>query len=229
MTTAPRELEDVLEGSVEPQTGPSQPASWLLLDIGGVLEIVDDSGRAGSFASRWAPVLGLTAEEFTQRIAEADLPDAARNKAVADAYWRGIGGALGASPEQLASMRCDFWDDYCGVANDELLAFLGRLQGQVGLAILSNSGDGAREEEERRYGFSRVFDPICYSHEIGVTKPDAGAFHIALDQMGAQPSGVLFIDDVADNVAAARRLGMRAHLHVDNATTIAAVRAQCSD
>jgi putative hydrolase of the HAD superfamily len=229
MTATPGdELEN---GDLSEKTQPAsqQPPSWLLLDIGGVLEVVDDSGRADTYANRWAPVLGLTPEEFTQRITQADLPDAARSTGVAEAYWRGIGDVLEASPEQLVSMRADFWDDYCGRPNDELLGFLEGLRGEVRLAILSNSGDGAREEEERRYGFSRLFDPICYSHEIGVTKPDAAAFEIALDQMGTQPSNVLFIDDVADNVAAARRLGMRALLHVDNAATIAAIRARLAE
>jgi putative hydrolase of the HAD superfamily len=196
---------------------------WLLLDIGGVLELVDDRGRPQTFASRWAPVLGLTREQFTHRLSRADLPDATRQTGVAEAYWRGVGRALDASADQLTAMRADFWDEYCGVADDELLSYLSGLRGTVGLAILSNSGDGAREEEERRYGFSALFDPICYSHEIGVTKPDAEAFLIALERMGARPDSVLFIDDVAENVAAAQRLGMRAHLHVETGSTIQAL------
>lgn len=198
-------------------------ARWLLLDIGGVLEIVDDASRAGSFAARWAPPLGITADEFTRRIAAADLPDITRRTGVADEYWRRLGAALGASAPQLAALRADFWDDYCGVANEDLLLHLTTLRGRVGLAILSNSGDGAREEEERRYGFSTLFDPICYSHEIGVTKPDPAAFDTAVRLMGAEPHSVLFIDDVTDNVAAARQSGLRAHLHLDTAGTIDAI------
>lgn len=102
--------------------------------------------------------------------------------------------------------------------------FLSTLRGRVGLAILSNSGDGAREEEERRYRFSELFDPICYSHEIGVTKPNPLAFEIALGQMSTQPSNVFFIDDVTENIAAAQELGMRAHLHVDTKSTIDAIQ-----
>lgn len=199
---------------------------WLLLDIGGVLEIVDDESRAGSFAARWAPALGLTEDQFDRQLAQADLPDAAHQTGVAETYWRGFGEAVGASAELLAAMRADSWDEYCGVANEELIAFLSTLRGLVGLAILSNSGDGAREEEERRFRFSELFDPICYSHEIGFTKPDPAAFEIALGQMGTQPSSVLFIDDVAANVAAAQELGIRAHLHVDTETTIEVIR-QC--
>jgi HAD superfamily hydrolase (TIGR01509 family) len=215
---------------VSTNQGPSieRAPEWLLLDIGGVLETVDDRGRRETFAARWAPPLGLSPDQFITRLSQADLPNAARQLGVAEEYWRRFGEALEASSEQLASMRADFWDDYCGTANDELVTYLAQLHGQVGLAILSNSGDGAREEEERRYGFSRLFDPICYSHEIGVTKPDEAAFRIALEQMSAHPSAVLFIDDVGENVAAARKIGVRAHLHVDNQNTIDAIERSLS-
>jgi FMN phosphatase YigB (HAD superfamily) len=33
----------------------------------------------------------------------------------------------------------------------------------------------------------------------------------------------LFVDNVADNVEAARTLGLQAHLHTDNPTTITAI------
>ncbi|GAA2067261.1 HAD-IA family hydrolase [Leifsonia soli] len=151
------------------------------------------------------------------------MPDATRRTGVAELYWRGIGEAVGASDDLLAQMQSDFWDEYCGVANEELLEYLRGLRETVGLAILSNSGDGAREEEERRFGFSDLFDPICYSHEIGVTKPDRDAFRIALTHMDASPNDVLFIDNVGENTDAAAELGVRAHLHVDTKTTIRAI------
>lgn len=198
---------------------------WLLLDVGGVLEQVDDAAWPGQFRRRWAAAFSLTDEEFSARLSNADLPDAARRTGVDDEYWGRIGAALGASAEVLASMRADFWDAYCGTLNQPLFDFLAGLRGQVGLAILSNSGDGAREEEERRFGFAAVFDPICYSHEIGVTKPEPEAFRIVLDRLDAAPADVLFIDDVPENIEAARAMGIRTHLHEATADTIAAIRA----
>ncbi|MGN6326124.1 HAD-IA family hydrolase [Pseudolysinimonas sp.] len=66
---------------------------------------------------------------------------------------------------------------------------------------------------------------MCYSHELGVAKPDPGAFAHVLDRMNAEPGEVLFIDDAAPNVDAARELGLRAHRHRDDAETIAMIRA----
>ena len=199
------------------------PVRWLLLDVGGVLEITDDGVWPARFRARWAARLGLSESEWEQRLDAADLPDIRTSSGFADRFWVGYCSALGATPTLMAELRADFWDEYCGTANEELLQVLRALRGTVGLAILSNSGDGAREEEERRFGFAELFDPICYSHEIGVEKPDDRAFEVALARMGAAPGEVLFIDNVLRNIEAARRLGLRAHLHIDTDTTIAAL------
>jgi len=198
---------------------------WLLFDVGGVLEVVDDATWPLRFAERCAARFGVTPEELERRLDAADLPDADIRSGVEEEYWARFGAALGADADALAAMRADFWNAYCGSANEVLLAEARRLLGRVGLAILSNSGDGARREEELRYGFAAVFDPICYSHEIGVRKPDARAFEIALRAMGAAADRVLFIDDLPANIEAARSLGMQAHLHADDGTTLAVIRS----
>jgi len=196
---------------------------WLLFDVGGVLERVDDAAWPARFAERCAARVGLPLQQLEERLEAAALPDASTRSDVEAAYWQGFGAAIGADAETLAEIRADFWDAYCGTANEAVLAAARSLVGRVGLAILSNSGDGARREEERRYSFSSLFDPICYSHEIGVSKPDPRAFEIALTAMGAEPAEVLFLDDIPANVAAARKLGIRAHHHEDDEGTLAVI------
>lgn len=198
---------------------------WLLFDVGGVLEVVDDATWPVRFAERCAARLGLTPEALAHRLDAADLPDAGLRSGVEEEYWSRFGAALGADADALAAMRKDFWNAYCGIGNEVLLAEARSLVGRVGLAILSNSGDGARREEERRYGFAALFDPICYSHEMGVAKPDARAFEIALAAMGAAAGRVLFIDDLPANIEAARAVGMQTHRHTDDETTLGAIRA----
>jgi putative hydrolase of the HAD superfamily len=197
--------------------------SWVLFDVGGVLADVDDGSWPGLWEARWAAEAGLAPTEFRARVAAADLPDAAARAGVEDAWWQGLAAAVGVDDPLLARMRADYWDAYCGTPNTELIAYARSLVGRVGLAILSNSGDGAREQEERRFGFSTIFDPICYSHEIGRGKPDPAAYLAALDAMGARPGEVLFVDNAERAVAGARACGIASVLHVDNATTIAAV------
>ena len=197
---------------------------WLLFDVGGVLERVDDDDWPVRFGERWAARMGLAPEELDRRVTAAALPDSSVRSGVEAEYWAGFAAAIGADAGTVAEIRRDFWDAYCGTANEVLLGEARSLVGRIGLAILSNSGDGAREEEERRYGFSRIFDPILYSHETGVSKPDPRAFAIALEAMNADAAEVLFVDDRADNVDAARALGIRAHLHLDDRVTLRLLR-----
>lgn len=198
---------------------------WLLFDVGGVLCTADDSRWPAEFSARWAARLEMSEDEFTTRLASADLPDAGIRADVEDEFWTRYGEAVGADGDVLREMRTDFWNAYCGSPNTPILDFARSVNGQVGLAILSNSGDGARREEERRFGFSAIFDPICYSHEIGVNKPDPRAFRAALGAMEATAEEVVFIDNRQDNVDAASVLGMRGVLHLDNASTLAELGA----
>lgn len=199
------------------------PGRWILFDVGGVLQLVDDDNWPAGFVARSAGRLGISVGEFEARLATVRLPDAGTRSGVEGEFWRVYGSAVGADPALLQAMREDFWDSYCGRANTELIDFARSLVGRVGLAILSNSADGAREQEERRFGFSALFDPICYSHEIGVNKPDPRAFRTVLDRMGATAGSVIFVDNRVDNTEAAAALGLRSILHVDNLTTIRAI------
>jgi len=194
--------------------------AWILFDIGGVLELRDDDAWPVAYVARCADRLGIDVAEFEARLATVRLPDAGTRTGVEEQFWQLFGSAVGAGPQLLPAIRADFWDSYCGVANVELINFAESLAGRIGLAILSNSADGAREQEERRFGFSKIFDPICYSHEIGVNKPNPDAYRIAVERMGTRPESVLFIDDRISNVDAAREFGMDAGLHQDNQATI---------
>lgn len=57
-----------------------------------------------------------------------------------------------------------------------------------------------------------LFSPkrAALSFEIGALKPDPGFFEAALARAGLSPAQVFFVDDRADNVAAARALGIDA-------------------
>lgn len=200
-------------------------AKWILFDIGGVLEVVDDDSWQEQWWQRWRERSGLESAEFDARVAAADLPPIDVTSGTEAELWRRLATALGLGTEQIDAMRADFWNEYCGTANTPLIEFARSLRGRAQLAILSNSADGAREEEERRFAFSEIFDPICYSHEQGVNKPDPQAYLRALERLGAVPENVFFIDDHAVAIAGAADVGIRGIVHRDNAETVAAIEA----
>jgi putative hydrolase of the HAD superfamily len=55
-----------------------------------------------------------------------------------------------------------------------------------------------------------LFHDCFASHRTGLMKPERAAYEHALAALGAAPHEVLFFDDLAPNVAAARSVGMRA-------------------
>ena len=62
-------------------------------------------------------------------------------------------------------------------------------------------------------GYRRRFEREYYSCRIGAAKPSRAYFQHILDDLACEPESVLFVDDVAANVEAARQLGIHAVQH----------------
>jgi epoxide hydrolase-like predicted phosphatase len=54
-----------------------------------------------------------------------------------------------------------------------------------------------------------LVDTVIISAEEGLAKPDERIFHLALERLGVVAQEALFIDDLAVNVEAARRVGIK--------------------
>lgn len=58
--------------------------------------------------------------------------------------------------------------------------------------------------------YRSLFDREFYSCFVGSAKPDVGFFEKVVAQLGCHPGAVLFLDDRAENVAAAKAVGLNA-------------------
>jgi putative hydrolase of the HAD superfamily len=65
----------------------------------------------------------------------------------------------------------------------------------------------------------RLFDTVVDSCEVGVRKPDAAIYHLALERLGVAPEEAVFLDDFEVNLAGARAVGLRAVLVGDGTDT----------
>src|SRR5688500_2724402 len=84
------------------------------------------------------------------------------------------------------------------------------------IAFLSNSNEVHAEIIPRQFsGLFRKDDRFILSHRFRVAKPDPEIFRRALEVLGALPHHIVFIDDLIENVLAARTVGMRAFQFVD--------------
>jgi putative hydrolase of the HAD superfamily len=99
----------------------------------------------------------------------------------------------------------------------------------VGVAMLSNAPIPVAEAIAAA-PWSAVFGAnLTFSAHIGVNKPDAAAYTATLRRLGdPDPGSVLFVDDRADNVAAARSLGIASVHYSGGGDLHAAVSAHLS-
>ncbi len=76
-----------------------------------------------------------------------------------------------------------------------------------------------QEHERARHvwetlGLSQHFDGLFYSAALGAAKPDPEFFHLVQQQLPVSgPAEILFLDDRAENVAAAAALGWQARIY----------------
>ncbi len=211
----------------------------VVFDIGGILEIVPGGGDPTSWSSwfsemmtRWEASLGMPPGELNGQIGEMDrrLMRAGKDGdtgTLSEAEWsEELRLVTGWDQPRVDAFMRDFWDVYCGHPNPELAAYFGGLRPRYQTALLSNSFDGARREEESRYHFSELADHIIYSHEVGIAKPDPRIYALTCERLGCPPDEIVFLDDVERNVAAAAAYSLHAILYRDNAQAIAAIQAR---
>jgi 2-haloacid dehalogenase len=76
------------------------------------------------------------------------------------------------------------------------------------LYLLSNFSAETYPLACRRFDFLRLFHDIIVSGEVKAIKPDPRIYEILIDRCRIDPHRAVFIDDVAENVEAARRIGI---------------------
>jgi putative hydrolase of the HAD superfamily len=186
----------------------------VVLDIGSVLEVIDDAVFPAPFERRH----GL--EPGAVHAAAATLPGDAVLGGVSEAevraHWQ---RRLALSDEQTDELVADFWRWYVGELDRDLFDWFAAQRPARRTGIVSNSGPGAREAE-RVWGFEAITDDIVYSHEVGLAKPDPEIFRLAARRLGVLPYEVVFLDDVEGHVEAARGLGVHGVVHTSTPDSI---------
>jgi putative hydrolase of the HAD superfamily len=76
-------------------------------------------------------------------------------------------------------------------------------------------------EDQRNDLLRPFFDVFIESAVVGIRKPDPRIFLLACDELGAEPSNVVFLDDIGSNLKTARELGMTTIKVVDADTALA--------
>ncbi|MGD0458761.1 MAG: HAD family phosphatase [Terriglobia bacterium] len=127
-------------------------------------------------------------------------------------YWRRLAKAAGKelTPAQIDSLIVNdiaIWMR----ANPVMMEWVRALKrGGLKIAVLSNMPIEISTYMRQYAPWFRDFDYVCFSAEVQLAKPEAAIFHACLEVVHSRPEECLFIDDRAENVEAARALGMHA-------------------
>ena len=188
----------------------------VIFDFGGVLVRTGDLSPRQHLAAR----LGLSYDEISQLVFESESARRATlGQITTQQHWDSVRKKLGLSPEELPSVPLQFWG---GDALDTgLVEFIRSLQPAYKTGLLSNAWDNLRAVLENGYKIADAFDEIIISAEVGMAKPDPRIYRLALQRLDTVPGEAVFVDDFAENVEAARAVGVIA-IHFANPAQVRA-------
>jgi putative hydrolase of the HAD superfamily len=170
-------------------SGPPDPAAWARMRA--IARLNEDALHSGYWAFR---------HEYD------------RGALAGPAYWHEVAGHAGVAfdAEQIAALLeadVDLWTQL----NLPMVEWAARLQAAgIRTGILSNIGDAIAEGIRGRLAWLAGFDHCTWSHALGMAKPEAAIYVATAEALDTPPAGILFIDDIERNIAAAEAVGMRA-------------------
>lgn len=111
------------------------------------------------------------------------------------------------------------WSDLLDGVMPGMEELIEEIRERYRVAFLSNTNKIHVDELTRRYAsLFRRDDRFVYSYRVGLAKPAPEIFRRSVEILGALPHHIVFVDDMIENVLAARSAGMRAFQFIDAPT-----------
>lgn len=177
----------------------------LVFDLGGVLVDVD-FGRA---LKAWSARSALPAAELQRAFAfDAAYERHERGEITAHEYFAHLRSQLQltAGPEEIeAGWNAIFVSE---IAETRMLVEKARRK--LPCYALTNTNASHMKRWSALYPqVVLAFERIFASHEMGLRKPERSAFDYVCRALALAPESILFFDDLAENIEAARAAGLR--------------------
>jgi len=179
------------------------PIKALVFDCGGV--VLRDKDE--SHYVRWEETLGVPEGSLKETLYGGPFWQQAEcGKLSEELFWRAAGEQLGLSREQSDALAADAWESW--EVDPIVLALVKQARQRYRVAMLSNATNALEAKLRQAYGIAELFDPIINSARIGVAKPDPAIYQELIRRTRMEPDEIVFIDDRAENIAAAASVGM---------------------
>lgn len=181
----------------------------IIFDFGGVLINIDYHRTIEAFKE-----LGI--EDFEERYSQADQGSLFTDLEVGKISTQGFVNDLlrslpsGTSPNKVVHA----WNAMILDVPKSTVDLLKSLQGKYRLFLLSNTNEihipKAMSEWKKtsKDDFYDCFEHVYLSHEMGLRKPNEEIFRRVCVEQNIQPENALFIDDSAQHIIGARKIGL---------------------
>jgi epoxide hydrolase-like predicted phosphatase len=175
----------------------------VFFDLGGVIVRTEFQAPRQHLADR----LGMDLEDLYKIVFGSETSARASiGEISAEEHWAFIMQRLKRPASELAAIHAEFFaGDFVDRA---LINTIRSLRGKYKTGLISNAWGDLREYIVREK-FDDAFDKMIISAEVGVMKPEAKIFQVALEQLGARPNEAVFVDDFYVNIEGCEKVGMK--------------------
>ncbi len=205
-----------------------KPVRALFFDLDATL--LDGSGLPESIVRTCEKIAASQLGLDAARLLEA-------NSKVWQLYWAEVEDKCALGALDGASMSLEAWRRTlraCGCHDESVVRLASQTQLQLGreahrlfgdvrglftylrkarvpLALITNGASDAQRGKLRVLGIEHWFDAVVISGEVGIAKPDASVFNLALDKLAVERENVWHVgDSLTTDVAGAKAAGLTA-------------------
>ncbi len=191
----------------------------VFFDLGGVILRTEFESPRQHLAER----LNLEYDDLVRLVFESETSRlASLGRLTVEEHWAVVTKKLGRPAYETQTIRDEFFAG--DILDRSLLDFIRSLKPQYHTGLISNAWSDLRQYLAKE-SCEDAFDTIIISAEVGLIKPEAQIYELALDQANVQAAEALMVDDVRINIDGCQRIGMRGILFKDVEETIQQIKA----
>jgi putative hydrolase of the HAD superfamily len=186
----------------------------VFFDLGGVIVRTEFQAPRQHLAER----LGMEYEDIVKIVFESPSSlKASQGEISAEKHWAEVTKRLRRQATETEAIREEFFAG--DIVDRELLDYIRSLRPSYHVGLISNAWPDLREYIVKQK-FDDAFDSMVISAEVGVLKPEARIYQIALEQAGVGPNEALFVDDFYENIEGCEKVGIRGIHFQDPGSTL---------
>lgn len=186
----------------------------VFFDLGGVIVRTEYQSPRERLAER----LGMEYDDLSKIVFDSDTGQQASIGAITSLqHWEAVMKRLKRPFEEMTAIRDEFFAG--DIVDREILDFLRSLRGKYKTGLISNAWSDLRDYLVREK-MDDAFDHIIISAEVGVAKPEAKIFQIALKQAGVGPNEAILVDDFYVNIEGCEKVGIKGIHFMDAQSTL---------